>query len=86
MTDIQPLAFISILSAVLVTMIDVGVTKPIGNGSLKATASLGFTSAFLSVSNITFAYAGHSCYFGFIAVRSYGSVVRGRKLIKGIRK
>ncbi|RMZ84869.1 hypothetical protein DV738_g256, partial [Chaetothyriales sp. CBS 135597] len=58
---------ISVTTAVLITMIDVGINKPIGNGKLKATATLGFTEAFLNVSNIIFAFAGHSCYFGFIA-------------------
>lgn len=48
-------------------MIDVGVEMPIGNQKLSATRTLSFVEAFLSVSNITFAYAGHSCFFGFIA-------------------
>ncbi|RMD44155.1 hypothetical protein DV735_g977, partial [Chaetothyriales sp. CBS 134920] len=58
---------ISVTTAVLITMIDVGINKPIGQGKLKATAHIGFTEAFLNVSNIIFAFAGHSCYFGFIA-------------------
>ncbi|RMZ86161.1 hypothetical protein DV737_g229, partial [Chaetothyriales sp. CBS 132003] len=56
------------ITNMLVTMIDVGITKPIGDNKVKATAALGFTEAFLNVSNIIFAFAGHSCYFGFIAI------------------
>ena len=43
-------SFMSITTAVLITMIDVGVEKPIGNGPLHATQSLALHSAFISVS------------------------------------
>ncbi|KAL9109323.1 MAG: hypothetical protein Q9227_006078 [Pyrenula ochraceoflavens] len=60
-------SFISIFAAVMITMIDVGVEKPIGSAKLSATQALSFQSAFISVSNIVFAFAGHACFFGFIS-------------------
>ncbi|KAF2725864.1 aromatic and neutral aliphatic amino acid permease [Polychaeton citri CBS 116435] len=60
-------SFCSIFSAVMITMIDVGVEKPKGNERLSPFQTLGFTTAFNSVANITFAFAGHSCFFGFIS-------------------
>jgi amino acid permease len=60
-------SFISIFSAVLISMIAIGIQKPRGNTSLAVTTVLPFTDAFVSVSNIVFAYAGHSCFFGFLA-------------------
>ncbi|KAI5201856.1 amino acid transporter [Aureobasidium subglaciale] len=60
-------SFISIFSAVLISMIAIGIQKPRGNTRLATTTVLPFTDAFVSVSNIVFAYAGHSCFFGFLA-------------------
>jgi amino acid transporter len=60
-------SFISIFSAVLISMIAIGIQKPRGNTPLAVTTVLPFTDAFVSVSNIVFAYAGHSCFFGFLA-------------------
>ena len=40
----------------MITMIDVGIERPIGGAGLAATQTLGFTTAFLSVSNIVFAF------------------------------
>ncbi|KAG9569264.1 amino acid transporter, partial [Aureobasidium melanogenum] len=60
-------SFISIFSAVMISMIAIGIHKPRGNTPLAATTVLPFTDAFVSVSNIIFAYAGHSCFFGFLA-------------------
>jgi len=59
-------SFISIFSAVLITMIDVGVTNP-GMGNYNVTQTATFPKAFLSVTNIVFAYAGHVAFFSFIA-------------------
>ncbi|KAI9687938.1 MAG: hypothetical protein M1822_002020 [Bathelium mastoideum] len=59
-------SFLSIFSAVTITMVDVGIERPIGDASIAATRTLSFTTAFLSVSNITFAFAGHCCFFSFI--------------------
>ena len=60
-------SFISIFSAVLISMIAIGIEKPRRNTPLAVTTVLPFTDAFVSVSNIVFAYAGHSCFFGFLA-------------------
>lgn len=59
-------AFISIVSAVMITMIGVGIQRP-GNGQVSATVTTSLASGFLSVSNIIFAYTGHVAFFGFIA-------------------
>ncbi|KAF2641611.1 amino acid transporter [Massarina eburnea CBS 473.64] len=59
-------SFISIIVAVLITMIGVGVS-PTPNLHIDATATVAFVPAFLSVSNIIFAYAGHVAFFSFIS-------------------
>jgi hypothetical protein len=56
-------AFLSIFTAVMMTVVDVAVERPIGSGSIDVTRKLGFTSAFLSVTNIAVAFCGHSCFF-----------------------
>ncbi|KAK3337814.1 transmembrane amino acid transporter protein-domain-containing protein [Cercophora scortea] len=56
-------SFASIFTAVMVTMIDVAIEKPIGSTSLEVSRTIGFTSAFLSVTNIAAAFSGHSCFF-----------------------
>jgi amino acid permease len=60
-------SFVSIFSAVLVSMIAIAIHKPKGNQRLAITTVLPFTDAFVSVSNIVFAYAGHSCFFSFLS-------------------
>ncbi|KAK4123638.1 hypothetical protein N657DRAFT_418924 [Parathielavia appendiculata] len=60
-------SFASIFTAVLVTMIDVGIEKPIGTTSIEVSRSVGFTSAFLAVTNIAVAFSGHSCFFGVMS-------------------
>ncbi|KAI9720996.1 MAG: hypothetical protein M1828_005468 [Chrysothrix sp. TS-e1954] len=60
-------SFISILTAVLITMIALGVSPPPGAGPVKATEKAQFYTAFNSVSNIVFAYAGHVSFFSFIS-------------------
>lgn len=59
-------SFISICGAVFVTMIAVGI-DPKPNLHLEATRTVGFSAAFLSVTNIVFAYAGHVAFFSFIS-------------------
>ncbi|KXT03788.1 hypothetical protein AC578_753 [Pseudocercospora eumusae] len=59
------ISFISILSAVMITMIGVGITRP--DPVVQATVKVGFASAFQSVTNIIFAYAGHVAFFTFIS-------------------
>ncbi|KAL4806295.1 amino acid transporter [Aspergillus unguis] len=59
-------SFISILAAVLITMIAIAIQKP-GDGHVDATTGPPFYEAFLAVTNIVFAYAGHVAFFGFIS-------------------
>ncbi|KAF1987617.1 amino acid transporter [Aulographum hederae CBS 113979] len=59
-------SFISIVAAVLITMIGLGV-DPKPNLHLDATIKTSFSQAFLSVTNIVFAYAGHVAFFSFIS-------------------
>ncbi|KAI0672789.1 transmembrane amino acid transporter protein-domain-containing protein [Trametes maxima] len=58
-------SFISIISAVLITMIGVGVAGH--KGGVTAKADLSFAPAFLAVTDIIFAYSGHVGFFTFIA-------------------
>ncbi|KZT09556.1 uncharacterized protein LAESUDRAFT_646364 [Laetiporus sulphureus 93-53] len=58
-------SFISILTAVLITMIGVGVAGH--KGGITAHVNLDFASAFLAVTDIIFAYAGHVAFFTFIS-------------------
>ena len=58
-------AFISIFSAVLITMIGVGIERP--DTMIQATVHTEFASAFQSLTNIIFAYAGHVAFFSFIS-------------------
>ncbi|OJD26356.1 hypothetical protein ACJ73_02271 [Blastomyces percursus] len=56
-------SFASIFSAVMITMIAVGVQKP-GDG-VDAFVKTDIYHGFLAVSNIIFAYSGHVAFFGF---------------------
>lgn len=70
-------SFISIIGAVMVTIISVAITKPgmqqtglSGNSiffRLWPAQGLTFVKGFLAVSNIVFAYAGHPAFFTFIS-------------------
>lgn len=46
----------SITTAVLITVIDVGIEQPIGDGKISVAQQLEFTSAFLAVCNIAIAF------------------------------
>ncbi|KAJ5353410.1 hypothetical protein N7452_002384 [Penicillium brevicompactum] len=59
-------SFVSIIGALLVTMIAIAIQRP-GNGKIEATTTTSLSSAFLAVTNIVFAYAGHVAFFGFIS-------------------
>ncbi|KAL8903957.1 MAG: hypothetical protein Q9171_007215 [Xanthocarpia ochracea] len=59
-------SFISILAAVLITMVGVGVEKA-GHDRVLATVVAPFSKAFLATTNIVFAYAGHVGFFSFIS-------------------
>ncbi|KAK4222375.1 transmembrane amino acid transporter protein-domain-containing protein [Podospora fimiseda] len=60
-------SFASVFIAVMITMIDVGIEKPIGEGSIDLSRAIGFTQAFLAVTNIAVAFSGHSCFFSVMA-------------------
>ncbi|KAH6651690.1 transmembrane amino acid transporter protein-domain-containing protein [Truncatella angustata] len=60
-------SFASIFTAVMMTVIDVAIEKPIGSTSIDVARQVGFTSAFLSVTNIAVAFSGHSCFFGILS-------------------
>ncbi|KIX95838.1 uncharacterized protein Z520_08546 [Fonsecaea multimorphosa CBS 102226] len=59
-------SFFSITTAVIVTMAGTG-AKDTSHGHFHATQSATFATAFLSVTNIVFAYAGHVAFFSFIS-------------------
>ena len=59
-------SFISIIAAVIITMAAVGTEKP-GDGKIDATIQASLADAFLPVTNIVFAYAGHVAFFSFIS-------------------
>jgi hypothetical protein len=59
-------SFLSITTAVIVAMAGVGAKDP-DHGSFSATEMATFATAFLSVTNIVFAYAGHVAFFSFIS-------------------
>lgn len=58
-------AFFSIMTAVIITMISVGVTRP--DPTVEVTTAITFASAFGSVMNIIFAFGGHVAFFTFIS-------------------
>ncbi|KAK3296676.1 transmembrane amino acid transporter protein-domain-containing protein [Chaetomium fimeti] len=60
-------SFASIFTAVMITMVDVGIEKPIGTTSIEVARTIGFSSAFLSVTNIAVAFSGHSCFFSVMS-------------------
>jgi hypothetical protein len=67
-------SFLSIIGAVMITMIGVSITKPglaIGETVLHvrlwARPGLSFQQGFLAVANMVFAYAGHVAFFTFIS-------------------
>ncbi|THC98559.1 hypothetical protein EYZ11_001989 [Aspergillus tanneri] len=59
-------SFISILTAVLITMIAIAIQRP-GKGKIDTTVDTSLYKGFLAVTNIVFAYAGHVAFFGFIS-------------------
>lgn len=59
-------SFISIVAAVLITMIGVGIEKP-GDQKVEVTVKSNLATGFLAATNIVFAYAGHVAFFSFIS-------------------
>lgn len=66
MTYISCLSFASIVTAVIITMVAVGVQNQ-GGQNLKATVDTDLVQAFSAVTNIVFAYCAHVAFFGLIA-------------------
>ncbi|CAI7579937.1 unnamed protein product [Penicillium discolor] len=66
MTYISCLSFVSIVTAVIITMVAVGVQNQ-GGQNLKATIDTDLVQAFSAVTNIVFAYCAHVAFFGLIA-------------------
>ncbi|KAL8817011.1 MAG: hypothetical protein Q9223_004081 [Gallowayella weberi] len=60
------ISFVSIIAAVLITMIGVGAENP-GAKEIQSTVVTPFTKAFLATMNLVFAYAGHVAFFSFIS-------------------
>lgn len=60
------ISFTSILSAVMITMVALGVS-PKAAAEMRGTYSPAFPSAFNSVSNVVFAYGGHVAWISFIS-------------------
>ena len=59
-------SFTSIVSAIVICMIGLGIEHP-GGKPVKATAEVDLVTAFSAVLNIIFAYIGHVAYFGIMA-------------------
>ncbi|KAI9151785.1 N amino acid transport system protein-like protein [Paramyrothecium foliicola] len=57
---------LSIILATLMTVGDVGVNRPIGDGVIEIARELKFTVGFLAVTNISIAFSSHSCFFSVI--------------------
>jgi amino acid permease len=60
-------SFLSILSAVLITIIALGVSPEAAYKDMKATYHPNFPTAFNSICNAIFAYAGHVAWVSFIS-------------------
>ncbi|KAK5173159.1 uncharacterized protein LTR77_003281 [Saxophila tyrrhenica] len=58
-------SFVSIFSAVLITMVAIGIESP--DPTVQVSTTVAFPTAFGSVTNIIFAYAGHVAFFSFIS-------------------
>ncbi|KAF4275112.1 hypothetical protein CNMCM8812_002839 [Aspergillus fumigatus] len=66
MSWLSVISFASIVGAVLVTMIALGVQRP-PNVRVEVTRPTSLYRAFLAVTDIVFAYAAHPAFFGFIS-------------------
>lgn len=77
------LAFFSIITAVLITMIAVGIEKP-GHVVL-AVADTNLYHGFSAVCNIVFAFCGHGAFFGLMAeLRNPRDFTKSLCLLQGI--
>ncbi|OJJ08139.1 hypothetical protein ASPVEDRAFT_179311 [Aspergillus versicolor CBS 583.65] len=66
MTYISCMSFVSIFTAVIITMVGVGVQGH-GYNTIKATVDTDLFHAFTAVTNIVFAYCAHVAFFGLLA-------------------
>ncbi|CAG8054792.1 unnamed protein product [Penicillium nalgiovense] len=66
MTYISCMSFTSIVTAVIITMVAVGVQNQ-GGQNLRATVDTDLVQAFGAVTNIVFAYCAHVAFFGLLA-------------------
>jgi len=77
-------SFISITAAVTITMIGLGIEKP-GYNNVQVTTQTSLAPAFLAVTNIIFAYAGHVAFFSFISeMRTPEQYPKALFLLQGI--
>lgn len=76
-------SFISIIAAVLITMIGVGVENA-GHNTVQVNVHAPFAGAFLATTNIVFAYAGHVAFFSFISeMKEPGTYMKALYLLQG---
>lgn len=77
-------SFISIVAAVLITMIGVGVQKP-GDQKIAIAVKSDLATGFLAATNIVFAYSGHVAFFSFISeLRDPTTYPKALFLLQGI--
>lgn len=74
-------SFISIIAAVLITMIGVGVERP-GNGHVDVTVQSNLAKGFLAATNIVFAYAGNITPYPNSPLQSNSSPQQKRNIQK----
>ncbi|PWY89299.1 hypothetical protein BO70DRAFT_165101 [Aspergillus heteromorphus CBS 117.55] len=65
MSWLSLVSFVSILAAVMVTMVGVGILNP--DNVVEATVKTNVYHGFTAVSNIVFAFSGHAAFFGLAA-------------------
>ena len=77
-------SFISIIAAVMITMVGVGIERP-GDGNIDLTVDTTFYKGFLGITHIIFAYAGHVAFFGFISeLKEPKDFVKSLWLLQGV--
>ncbi|KAL2854227.1 transmembrane amino acid transporter protein-domain-containing protein [Aspergillus pseudoustus] len=83
MSWLSLVSFISILTAVIICMIGVGVTKP--GSKVEAVVDTNLYHGFTAVTNIVFAFCGHAAFFGLAAeLKDPRDFPKGLCLLQGI--
>ncbi|KAJ6103371.1 hypothetical protein N7486_005798 [Penicillium sp. IBT 16267x] len=83
MSWLSLVSFISILSAVLITMIALGIEKP--DAHVVAIANTNLYHGFTAVTNIVFAFCSHGAFFGLMAeLRNPRDFTKSLCLLQGI--